>query len=222
MKKRHKLAVRMLFLFVFLIGIVVPLIFAATKLRKVSPRELFLRCVFAGYVLMQKPPPMPPPSEVFRQHVLDPIPESVTNIKADQPKNILGYRYTLRFNINRVDLALLIDSRPFERVWNVKYKNGYLSWEWDPPRLYGIPGHRISIPGSGVTIILYHQDGRREPEWFKLKLWDNPEAYVFRKIGNQVNIQTMEDMKAYDRINTQVLLYNEKEDEAYFIVSSLK
>lgn len=193
-----KMKWRKLFLLVFLICII--LIFAATislKVRKVSPKELFLRCVFVGYVLMQKPPPMPPPSEVFRQHVLDPIPESVTNIKADQPKNILGYRYTLRFNINRADLAKLINSGPLVRVWNVKYGKGRLKWAWDTWH-----GHSM----SGSDVIVYK---RREPAWFRPELWDNPEAYAF-------------DETVGGRMNTKVLLYNEKEDEAYFIVSRLK
>ncbi len=190
---------RMLFIFVFLVCIVVLLTFAAAVLLKTSPSELLLRCVFAGYVLMKKPPPMPPPSEIFRQHILDPIPESVTNIKADQPKKILGYRYAIRFNINRVDLVLLTDSQPFERVWNVKYRDGRLRWDWDPPG--GVTRRRISM-------IVYHPNGPRKPAWFSPDLWDNPEAYAFRKVD--------------DHVNTKVLLYNEKEGEAYFIVSSLK
>ena len=107
---------------------------------------------------MQKSPPMPTPSELFREHLLDPIPESVKNIKADRPSEILGYTYTLRFNINRTDLELLIESRTLEKVWNVKYENGYLNWDWYPPRLYGTPGHQISLPGSGMDIIVYHPE----------------------------------------------------------------
>ena len=143
---------------------------------------------------------------------MSPILKSVTNIKADQPKNIGGYRYTFRFNINRGDLALLTDSRPFVRIWNVKYWNGYLSWRWDnPDGKYG-----ISIPCYDHT---------RELSWFKPGLWDNPEAYAFYKVGNLVNIQAFErDSRGLldfsGRVITQVLLYNEKEGEAYFIVSS--
>jgi hypothetical protein len=188
----------MLFVIMFFICVVGFLILTATIFLKVSPRELFLRCVFASYVLTQKPPPMPPPSDVFRQYVLDPIPKSVTNIKADKPKEIWGYMYTLRFNINRSDLDLLIDSGALEKVWNVKYKKGYLFWGWDR-----------SSPG-GRTIIVYHsRRWRKEPRWFRPELWENPEAYAFEKeVGGQ-------------KI-TKILLYNEKEDEAYFIVSSFK
>lgn len=161
-------------------------------------------------------PPMPPPSEIFRQHILDPIPESVTNIRADRPKNFLGsYTYTLRFNINRADLALLINSRPLVKVWNVEYRDGDLFWAWDTWRGFSM---------NACTIIVYDsRRWRRKPKWFRPELWDNPEAYAFRKVGDRVNIQSLKyDKKTYDRINEQVLLYNEKEGEAYFIVSSLK
>jgi len=177
-----------------------------------------MRCVFVGYFLKEvlSQPPMPPPSEIFRQYILDPIPESVTNIKADQPHKIFGYTYTLRFNINRTDLALLIDSRPFVKVWNVKYKNGYLGWAWDT-------WHGFSMNGS--TIIVYHPENwwRRKPAWFTPELLDNPEAYAFYKVGDRVNIEALKhERKGGERVNYQVLIYNEKEGEAYFIISNLK
>jgi len=154
-------------------------------------------------------PPQPSPDELFRGYVLSPIPKSVTNIKADQPKNIGGYRYTFRFNINRGDLALLTDSSPFVRIWNVQYYKGYLSWSWDN-----------TDDKYGISIPCY--DHTREPIWFKPGLWDNPEAYAFYKIGHLINIQAFEhDGRSLGgREITQVLLYNEKEGEAYFIISS--
>jgi hypothetical protein len=178
---------------------------------------IFLGVTFLRYVpsllfrnfIQTLTPPQPPPGELFRGYVLSPIPTSVTNIKADQPKNIGGYRYTFRFNINRGDLAPLTDSRPFVRIWNVKYKNGYLSWRWDnPDGKYG-----ISIPCYDHT---------REPSWFKPGLWDNPEAYAFYKVGNLINIQAFErdGRNLGGRVTTQLLLYNDKEGEAYFIISS--
>ena len=198
--KRHKLVA--IFLLVFLICIVV--IFAVTILSKASPSELLFRFAVASFILKKElsKPPMPPPSEIFRQHLLDPIPKSVINIKADQPMNVLSsYRYTLRFNINRADVAELIYSNSLVRVWNVKYRDGDLFWAWDTWR---------GLSTNGVTIIVYDsRRWRRKPKWFRPELWDNPEAYAFRKkIGN--------------RMYSQVLLYNEKEGEAYFIVSNLK
>ena len=178
--KRHKLAAHILFLLVLL-------------------NCIALLFIFAWIILLK--PPKTPPSELFRRYVLAPIPESVTNIRADQPKNIGGYRYTFRFNIKRDDLTLLINSRPFVRVWNVKYKNGCLFWAWDTWREFSM---------NGVTITVYGSSGwRREPRWFRPELWDNPEAYAFEKeVGGQEI--------------TKVLLYNEKEGEAYFIVSRFR
>jgi len=202
----HKRRDSVFFLLVCLVAVsvVVSVVLTAVILLNGSPSELLLRFAVASLILKKElsKPPMPPPSEVFRQHILDPIPESVTNIRADRPKDVLSsYRYTLRFNINRADLALLIDSLSLVRVWNVEYRDGDLFWAWDTWR---------GLSTNGVTIIVYDsRSWRRKPKWFRPELWDNPEAYAFKeKIG--------------DRMYIQVLLYNEKEGEAYFIVSSLK
>jgi hypothetical protein len=156
-------------------------------------------------------------SQAFRQYVLDPIPKSVTNIKADQPGKIFGYKYTFRFNISRDDLTMLINSQSFIRVWNMKYENGRLHWGWDRETYMGKAKIRHSMPLYGDVWEL-----PREPAWFKPGLWDNPEAYGFVKVGNLVNIQAIESEwhNLGGRVTIKVLLYNEKEGEAYFIVSS--
>ena len=105
---------------VFIFGMI---FLGVTFLRYVPP------LLFRTFIKSLTQPP-PPPEEIFGQHILSPIPKSVTNIKADQPVKIHGYVYTFRFNISRDDLALLIDSQPFIKVWNVKYKNGLLEWGW--------------------------------------------------------------------------------------------
>ena len=215
MMKRGKLTRRMLFLLVFFICIVVLLIFAASKLRMPSPSELIFKFIMLGNFIIQMPPPMPPPPDVFRQHILSPIPESVANIKADEPI-IGGYRYTLRFNISRADLALLIDSRPFVRVWNVKYRDGYLSWDWDRDGPLGMSKYE-----SFMTV--YNPERwHHEPRWFTPELGANTEVYAFAKAGNRINVETFEyKSDAYDRddrVSIKVLIYNEKEGEAYFIV----
>ena len=163
-------------------------------------------------------------SQTFWQYVFGPIPKSVTNIRAHQPGIFYGSTYTLRFNINREDLALIVNSRPFIKVWNVKYENGTLSWGWDRvdtgPLV--IP-EELAIPKYGCSMSLY--DSGREPVWFRPELWDNPEAYGLYKIGDLVNTEVFERDKEKSRepkgrTTIQVLLYNEKEGEAYFIASS--
>ena len=142
-------------------------------------------------------------SEIFKQFILDPIPESVTNIKADQPRTIRGYRYTLLFNINREDLGLIIDSEPFQKVRNVEYKNGSLHWEWDQYHWY--------------TTIIYEGWG---PGWFKPELGKNSEVYAFVKIGDKVNLQLYEyKREAYDKEDMKILIYNPQKGQAYFIAS---
>ena len=139
-------------------------------------------------------------SEAFRRYVLGPIPESVTNI-----------RYIFRFNINREDLSLLINSKPFVRVWNVKYRNGNIDWYWD------LDSPILGIGMHGSSIICYKQSARK-PGWFRPGLWDNPEAYAFWKEGNLVNIEVF-DKESRGPTEIRVLLYNENDAEAYFVVT---
>jgi hypothetical protein len=194
MKRRQYIAI-----VVFIFGMI---FLGVTFLRHVPP------LLFRTFIKTLTPP-QPPPDELFRGYVLSPIPKSVTNIKVDQPKNIGGYRYIFRFNINRSDLDLIIHSEPFVRIWDVEDVNGSIYWRWDQP-----DGRH------GSSIICY--DHTKEPSWFRPGLWDNPEAYVFHKVGNLVNIQVFErdGYHSGGRVTTQVLLYNDKESEAYFIISS--
>jgi hypothetical protein len=204
MKRRHFAAV-----VVFIFGVI---FFVVTFLKYVPPP------LFKALIKTLKAP-QAPPEEIFMGYVLNPIPESVTNIKADQPSKFSGYTYTFRFNISRDDLALLIDSRPFIEVWNVKYKNGIFEW--------GL-GHagpiELKMAKYAHSMPLYDNSwsGPHEPAWFKPGLWDNFEAYAFHKEGNLVNIQVFErdGQDLGGRVTIQVLLYNEKEGEAYFIISS--
>lgn len=196
--KSEKLTVHTPLLFVFFICIVGMLGFTACKPREMSESRVV---------------------QIFRQYVLDPIPKSVKNIRADQPGIFYGRTYTLRFNINRADLDLITNSRPFIKIWDVKYKKGGLYWGWDR---VGPPGP-VGIPKYGLSMSLYEPGN--EPAWFRPELWDDPEAYGLYKIGELMNTE------AYDRYREkssefsgrktiQVLLYNEKDGEAYFIASS--
>lgn len=192
MKRRHLPA-----FIIFLIGL---LFFIVTFFKYIPP------LLFNALIV---PPPLPP-EELFRRYVLNPIPESVANVRADQPKKFRGYRYTFRFNINRDDLGLLISTRPFVRVWNVKYEDGHLRWNWD--RGSGLLG--LSKYSSGIPCY-YHT---REPRWFRPGQWNAPEAYAFWKKGNLVNTETFEK-ESYGPTNIKILLYNDNEAEAYFVVT---
>ena len=200
--KRDKLTVHTPLLFVFFICIVGMLGLTACRPRGMSKARASL---------------------IFKQYVLDPIPASVTNIRAHQPGIFYGRTYTLRFNINRDDLGLLVNSRPFIKVWDVKYKDGALSWGWGRVEAGSlvIP-EAMAIPKYGHGISLYEPGC--EPVWFRPDLWDNPEAYGLYKIGDLVNTEAYErdtekSSKLRGRHTIQVLIYNEKEGEAYFIAS---
>jgi len=201
--KRDKLTVHTQLLFLFFICIFGMLGFTACRPRGMSKARA---------------------SQTFWQYVFGPIPKSVTNIRAHQPGIFYGSTYTLRFNINREDLALIVNSRPFIKVWDVKYKDGALYWGWGRVEVgpLVIP-EELAIPKYGCSMSLY--DPGREPKWFRPELWDNPEAYGLYKIGDLVNTEAYEryrekSSKLRGRKIIQVLLYNEKEGEAYFIASS--
>ena len=156
-------------------------------------------------------------SEAFRRYVLSPIPKSVTNIKADQPGKFLVHIYTFRFNISREDLSPLINSGPFIRIWNVRYKNGCIDWGWDRSGPLG-----MAKVGHNLPLYRPAWEAPREPAWFKPGKWKNPEAYGFYEAGNLTNIQALEHdwRNAIVRETIKLLLYSEKEGEAYFVVST--
>ena len=197
--KLHILAARVLFVSAYVVFGIVIFVAAATILLKA--------------VITARARAKIEPAKVFAGYVLDPIPESVTNIKADQPMKFRGVRYTLRFNISREDLGLIIESRPFQRVWNVEYGDGNLSWYWEEQNVLG-----MRVPKYIESLLCY--DYTREPRWFRPGQWDNPEAYAFWKEGDLVNTQLFDsDKNSSGPVNIQVLLYNEKEGQAYFIVT---
>ncbi len=129
---------------------------------------------------------------LFRQYILDPIPESVARIQADQPKTLGGYGYTFRFEIDRSDLAVILDSRPFERVHSMRYVDQVLDWDWSP--------------SSGVMMSPYGPGSwPREPEWFAdLETWTDVEAYAL-------------DQERGDGRATEVLIYDPDLGEAILL-----
>jgi len=129
---------------------------------------------------------------LFRQYVLDPIPESVAGIRAHQPKTLGGYGYTFRFEIDRSDLTLILDSRPLERVYSIRYVDQVLDWNWNP--------------SSGVMMSPYGPGWwPREPKWFAdLEAWTDVEAYAL-------------DQEQDDGRIIEVLIHDSDLEEAIFV-----
>jgi len=148
-------------------------------------------------------------SEAFRIYVVKPIPKSVKNIRADQPKNFGGYRYTFRFDIDREDLNLITDTVSFEKVWNIEYKDGRLRWGW------GRPGGLLNLSKAYSGMPCY--DHTREPAWFKLGKVKNPEAYAYWREGYLINTE-MFGKKSQGSTEIRVLIYDKDESEAYYVV----
>ncbi len=148
--------------------------------------------IYAVVFMLRTPSP-----ELFKRYVLDSVPASVTNIKYDRDLPVYRYAYTFRFNISESDLAQLVNSRPFQKVSNVKYDGQKgLYWEWDSRR-----SHTMFVYSSGESRPWWWQ---RKPRWFTPNRWDNLQGYVFRDKSENWSVQ--------------VLLYDQKLGQAYFIV----
>ena len=140
-------------------------------------------------------------SDLFREYIMDPVPASVADVKADQPKTIGGYGYVFRFAVKRTDLELIRKSRPFREAQITSYMGGgSLYWDWkDVPSSghIGEKGRAFSMYGTRL----------RAPPWYDLESWDSPETYVLVK-----------DDKDGNTLENQVLVYNAELGQAYFIV----
>jgi len=149
--------------------------------------------VAVGVVLWQAPAE-PSAEDLFLEYVVDPIPASVSEIRADCAKRTHGLGYVLAFMISREDLAPILDSGPFRPIPNVEYFSGHLRWErserhWESMHLYEVPG------------LIGHT---KKPAWFTPESWDNCEAYISTGDHGKAGIK-------------RILLYSAELGEAYFI-----
>ena len=136
---------------------------------------------------------------LFQQYIQYPIPESVAQIKVDKAMSKRkGYGYVFRFNIKREDFERIRESRSFRKAIIDSYVKGEgLSWDWEDW------DYTKTDEVRGVSFSMYALV--RKPLWYDLPTWENPEAYAFTKEDNN----DIEDI--------QVLLYNSKLGQAYFI-----
>jgi hypothetical protein len=123
--------------------------------------DLGIRIAYAFAFARMKGAPSGPPPALFRQFVLDPIPESVTDLKADRTQALFGYGYAFHFRVNREDIGVILESRPFKRVAKIECtRESSLAWRWEP-----------SSGGGGVILPVY-APGQRRPRWFKPYTWE--------------------------------------------------
>lgn len=133
---------------------------------------------------------------LFRQYIMDTIPASVTQIRADQARGASSYRCVLRFAINRTDVELIRRSRPFREAQITGYMSGgSLCWDWKESLPGGEKGRSFSVYGSHA------------PSWYDLESWNSPEAYILVKQDKNGNTSEF-----------QVLTYNGASGHAFFIV----
>jgi hypothetical protein len=172
------------------------------KLLLVLPVVLLI--LAAASVLLTKRKPSA--EALFKQVVIDPIPESVKDIKASIPldkreRGHTEHTYILRFAISREDLSKIITSGNF-----VEQKIIYKATDQDLHLLnlsldYIVPNSNVVWPG--VTLYATNRD---VPDWFDLPQWNGFKAYY---------TGTEQPVDMY--VKAHVLLYNERLGRAYFI-----
>lgn len=148
-----------------------------------------------------------PPMEtrVFERYVLKPIPPSVASIRLHQATGSFGRTHILRFRISKRDAASIVASKPFEEfewVWYRDYNvsSGNLPANGRDPRqntMFGVAVESVPVREHGKLWL---------PDWFAINDWKDPKVWRFhQKVGRA------------ERDHIQLLIYNEKIGEAYFI-----
>ena len=127
----------------------------------------------------------------FRKIVLNPIPASVRVIGTDQSLGVNGHKYVLRFDINKADLSLILNSKGFKEIAYFEYDGGLLTY-----------GESQNVTRGFHLYETYR--GESAPRWFKLGDWDSFKPYLVER-----------EKPGFDRMC--LLLYDEERGEAYFI-----
>jgi hypothetical protein len=147
-------------------------------------------------------------SRIFKMYVLEPIPESVRDIKLNELETSpFGRRhgYVMRFKISKADVELILKSRGFEEFERATYRNGDL-W-WGNADKYGRDPRENPFFGTNVgNLPLYTGPNQKPPKWFTPNDWDNPKVYKYEQKWGKAH-----------RNQTKVLIFNEELEEAYFI-----
>jgi len=185
--KAHRMMPVSIFLLVLLVGAG---LLSGIFLREAWRRNLLAKWVIVGAIRLKALAPVPPATRLFREHVLDPIPKSVTELEADRAREVFGWGYVLHFKVNREDLSLILNARPFRRIYNVMYGGGYLDFEYDSR--------------SSRSMIVYPGGGEKAPAWFTPKRLFGLEGYEFHE-------------QKYRYLYTWVVLYDAELGEAYVL-----
>jgi hypothetical protein len=120
---------------------------------------LVAKVVILALILLRHSAPAPP-KRLFKEHILDPIPKSVKEIKVDRAREFSGYGYVFHFKISGEDLDRIVESRPFERMF-ISYEYGNL--------YFGNTGLSVYPPGE-------------EPAWFIGWELRGSEGYAYEEV----------------------------------------
>lgn len=147
-------------------------------------------------------------SRIFKKYVLEPTPKSVANIKVNEIQGRgLGRRYVMRFGIEQTDVALILNSRQYEKFTSVTYnEQDYLCWHGSQGQGFDVQKMHLDL-GTGGGLPLYTKERQQDaPEWFRPNDWTSPKVYVVTEKYGRSN-----------RDETKVLIFSEGAEEAYFV-----
>jgi len=148
----------------------------------------------------------PSAEALFKQVVIDPIPQSVKDIKASIPldkreRGRAEHTYILRFDVSREGVLKIVASRSFVEqtiIYTTIEQRLYLS---NLSLDYIGPDSNVVWPG-----VMLYATSRDMPDWFDLPQW---KGFTAHYAGTQRPIDNY--------IKTHVLLYNEHLGRAYFV-----
>ena len=98
----------------------------------------------------------PSPENAFRRYIINPIPNSVSEMEVDFIDIRFDHIFVFKFSISEKDLQNLLRKKGFKLAGPFTYENGRLKWE-------------------SLNLNLYEH--RKEPEWFDLDTWDSAKIY---------------------------------------------
>jgi len=132
----------------------------------------------------------PSRSEFFRHALINPIPNSVKDMKIDRMFAALDHIFVFSFTVSEGDVNSILTQKKFIPLEFMSYDDGILYW-----------GGVISPEGSTRLHIYTH---KQPPVWFDLQTWAAPQMY-----GVEIR-SGYEQYLIYDKSRGRVILIDYK------------
>jgi len=153
-------------------------------------------------------------SELFKKFILDPIPESVTDLRVNRPASYyFDPVYVMNFKINNNDIQTILKTKPFVEHgwWELDTHLGTLRWKYKYVIKDPLDETRTLDQGTKTDIVFLNKDknGFVNPHWFR------PVRYKKRFYAYQINRNPNNPI----HVTNHVLIYDEELSETDYIRS---